>query len=333
LPPSQRTIGIELAPTYIWKEGEAPAPRGEIDYDLSGPQIRVWFTFAPALKELPLVSLTYHGEKILQEQMTQTGGNRYVYTASPARELSGPAEILITAAIPGRQPYRQLRTASLFLVTPEKGGRPVSLDGKAAFEFRPGGLTAPSLVAVEQDTAVSVENLAVLSLPYRLEPAGLFLALPVGFALTIKKGPSLPPHAGLFSQNYHQRWTFVGREFSRDSARVTGTLTSNLPLCLMQDTVPPEVEGLSLEKRYTASQFPRNFSVSIKDYQSGIASDEDILISVDGKWLLNEFDPEENRSAFTIPRLSAGNHRLSIVVTDAVGNRQSVQSLFQVLPR
>jgi hypothetical protein len=63
-----------------------------------------------------------------------------------------------------------------------------------------------------------------------------------------------------------------------------------------------------------------------------MGSDQDILVTIDGKWMIAEYDPETNVlfTESTSP-LSYGKHQLLISIKDRCGNRSEVKRNFFVV--
>jgi len=93
---------------------------------------------------------------------------------------------------------------------------------------------------------------------------------------------------------------------------------------VMIDTVKPTVSSLdfaaNMKGRY-------QFSFSISDGLSGI---DQIKPSIDGKWILMEYDAKSNRLThyFDLSRLSKGKHEFQLEIIDAVGNSKLYKSTF-----
>ena len=84
---------------------------------------------------------------------------------------------------------------------------------------------------------------------------------------------------------------------------------------------PPKIKNLNISDGRTYNDFTPIIRFIIEDTVSGIEDDRDIIIKLDGKWLIPEYDPETNRCfAQPMEPLKAGKHHLGIMITDRVGN-------------
>jgi hypothetical protein len=107
--------------------------------------------------------------------------------------------------------------------------------------------------------------------------------------------------------------------FSNDT--LTATSTGGGLFAAVLDVSPPEIKYLSLSDGGTYSDLTPAVNFVIDDTLSGIGSDEDIIIKLDGEWLIPEYDPETGlcRSKPLQP-LPPGRHHLGIRVRDRAGN-------------
>ncbi len=73
-------------------------------------------------------------------------------------------------------------------------------------------------------------------------------------------------------------------------------------------------------KKYRNANMPIRFELS--DTLSGFEDDRNILIKLDGNWMIPEYDPETFIcQTAPIKSLEPGEHHLAIVVTDRMGNK------------
>ena len=69
----------------------------------------------------------------------------------------------------------------------------------------------------------------------------------------------------------------------------------------------------------------------LEDSLSGIGDDRDIVIELDGQWLIPEYEPETGRvRSGPLEPLERGRHHLGIQVTDRAGNKTEQYLNFSV---
>jgi hypothetical protein len=93
---------------------------------------------------------------------------------------------------------------------------------------------------------------------------------------------------------------------------------------LMADTVPPTVRVLDLKSDMSGRG---SFNVKIGDNLSGV---EEWRATLDGKWILMEYEPKQNKLTHTFDEYSdgEGERKFKIVVKDERGNESIVERTF-----
>ncbi len=136
---------------------------------------------------------------------------------------------------------------------------------------------------------------------------------------------------GIYKWNGKNSWTFV--DMGRDSTQ--GTITGNVRnfgvFALLIDNVPPRISGVTPANGAVLAERQPRVAASVWDTSSGIWRDEDMVMRIDGKALIVEYDPEENR-IFARPRkpLTPGSHKLEVIVRDICGNESRRTTAFRI---
>ena len=136
---------------------------------------------------------------------------------------------------------------------------------------------------------------------------------------------------GIYKWNGKNSWTFV--DMGRDSTQ--GTITGNVRnfgvFALLIDNVPPRISGVTPANGAVLAERQPRVAASVWDISSGIWRDEDMVMRIDGKALIVEYDPEENR-IFARPRkpLTPGSHKLEVIVRDICGNESRRTTAFRI---
>ena len=99
----------------------------------------------------------------------------------------------------------------------------------------------------------------------------------------------------------------------------------------MEDKKAPQIRIISPKGKKIKDGLPK-ILVKISDDLSGFGSEEDIIVTLDGDWLIPEYDPEKN-VLITKPnqKLSPGWHELLIKAKDRMGNSRVVVKKFKVI--
>lgn len=93
---------------------------------------------------------------------------------------------------------------------------------------------------------------------------------------------------------------------------------------VMIDTIPPKITpiNISANKNMTNSS---TISIKIADNLSGIKSYRG---SIDGKWILMEYEAKKAKIFYTFDSLPKGKHNFELILTDGVGNTSEVSIPF-----
>jgi len=100
------------------------------------------------------------------------------------------------------------------------------------------------------------------------------------------------------------------------------------------DYDPPSIKNLNVRanKKYRNANIPIRFELS--DTLSGFEDDRNILIKLDGDWMIPEYDPETFIcQTAPIKSLEPGEHHLAIIVTDRMGNKVEKYLKFWIRPK
>ncbi len=129
-------------------------------------------------------------------------------------------------------------------------------------------------------------------------------------------------------------WAFAGREFEPEkeerymSARVR---SFGRQYALRADRRPPEISQMQPADGARVSATGLKLSASIKDEDSGIGLEEDIVMLLDGQRLISVYDPDADLVEFSSNEPQRyGVHELVVKVTDRCGNEATGTSRFTV---
>jgi hypothetical protein len=129
-----------------------------------------------------------------------------------------------------------------------------------------------------------------------------------------------------------QRWIWLGG-MGPDSL-LHGRISTGGSYAAILDIEPPTIEKLSLNDSEVIP-IPRPIiKFTLQDDLSGLEDDRNIVIKLDGKWMIPEYDPETGIcQTQPLDSLAAGEHHLSIEVKDRAGNEAQRYLKFRVVTR
>ncbi len=170
---------------------------------------------------------------------------------------------------------------------------------------------------------------------YRFGPAGVTFNHKVSIAIRIpdeiedaEKMAVYVDHSG------DGEWAFAGREFApeREERYVLARVRSfGRQYALRADRRPPEISQMQPADGARVSATGLKLSASIKDEDSGIGLEEDIVMLLDGQRLISVYDPDADLVEFSSNEPQRpGVHELVVKVTDRCGNEATGTSRFTV---
>jgi len=100
---------------------------------------------------------------------------------------------------------------------------------------------------------------------------------------------------------------------------------------LIRDVVPPEITGLRPGYNVHLNNNTPEITVGVRDRLSGIASEEDIQIRLNGRKLIAAYDPERDQLTYEVKEpLPAGRYELVVRAVDKCGNQNVKESVFWI---
>jgi len=142
------------------------------------------------------------------------------------------------------------------------------------------------------------------------------------------KADSIPDWGNwaIFKTDGHNSLSYVGGLLDTSTNILSTTANPFGNFIVSCDTIPPVVELKQPKEGVSYKNNPK-IKFFVTDEFSGIGSEKNISILIDGKFVLPEWDPEDDLVDAQIDsRLTPGNHTLTISVQDQSSNitRQAV---------
>ncbi len=189
------------------------------------------------------------------------------------------------------------------------------------------------LVELRDFPGAALEQGAAISKAYQLFPASQPLAGNVHLQI------NYPPYLENIDQVsiYHwdkNRWKYVEAFPQLNQNTFLAEIDEAGKYQLLRDREPPVITEVFPGDggRFNAATVTL-LKASVKDELSGIKDDTAVLVMLDEQTLIAEYHPVKDYVRYRLPyRLQAGEHRLSITVTDRANNHRTHTSRFQIIP-
>jgi hypothetical protein len=288
--------------------------------------------FSQLLKKKPQVALRFGDFNLAPFLLEQTDEKSYEVVFP--FHIKAPKQV--TLLVNGQDIYDDSVSFNyvvpIFIVTESHGGEAKSEDGGAGAKVDPGIVYKDINLSIKKVKPNTTSKHEVMSEVYSFEPPTVPLN---GFAkITLKytAGDCDPQKLGLYELTEGGWWKLTGQDLDTTSKTVSGKVRYFSTYALLEDTTPPLVKKVDPYPGKKTKQRKPRIKAVVKDDLSGIGSDLDILVTIDGEWMIPEYDPETSVLVTKpISPLSYGKHELLISVKDRCGNRSEVRRNFFVV--
>jgi len=221
-----------------------------------------------------------------------------------------------------------------FIATPVRPGTKATLisdDGRLQLKFRSTSLYDPFYGKIVVDKMNSAKNLKFAGLIYSVEPQDVLLNKGAYVKLHLSETEENPSQLGVYYQTKRGKWIFIDNQYNETDRAMSAKVLSFEKFALIRDDEPPSITNLYPRNSQKINSRRPVLSAHIRDKLSGIGSENDVELWLDGRKLISEYDPERNRVTYQVQnRLKPGPHELKVIVRDKVKNSASERSVFTV---
>jgi hypothetical protein len=197
----------------------------------------------------------------------------------------------------------------------------IAIDDNFTLHLGKDNFYRPQFLELEKSRLLARTILGMNSAYYRILPEAFTCRKNFEVSLKLPQKSPYNDHSGIcWLDEEEDRWVWLDSNTFEDNVLRAQSTGGGL-FAAVFDIEPPRIKYLSIVdgRTYQSRQPAVNFV--IEDTLSGIGTDEDIVIKIDGKWLIPEYDPETGQCrAKPLEPLSPGRHHLGIRVTDRAGN-------------
>lgn len=301
-------------------------PEFHIDYHLDGEGVVVNVTSRQRICPYPEITAVYEDGYRSNIPATFLSPRKFAAFVRPG-EINTDIVRFEVFANEGTLPIAG-RDVLIHAVGHSSGRTLSSPDGIASVKFDGKDLYNPAFMELDKDTDFHPRRNKMVTAAYRVGPKTIPLAGPIEISFSGGFDPA-DRKLVICRLNDKEKWGPV------ETTHETDRLLCNSPylgiFAVMKDDEPPVINKVYPSHRSVVKNTLPEIHCSVSDDISGIESDDQVEIELDGQWLIPEYDPE-TEILKTTPRspLDDGKHELKIFVTDKLGNSQTVVSEFTV---
>lgn len=273
----------------------------------------------------------YHKDSLLGSVPISrfVGASHHAFFVRPKPEYRFVDRLLVrmspdTSESVGREERVRLHVAGLNDTTS------LAVDSLMTVRIARESLYEPRFFELTMERVVTKGALKMNSDAYKLRPEEFASRQPMHLSYRIPIPNDGNPLSGICRlDDSGKSWIWLGGMGS--DSLLHGSSTQGGTFGAVFDYDPPVISDLNVTDGKLVKDSLPAIRFSLRDNLSGIEDDRNILIKIDGQWVIPEYDPESGicRTEPAKP-LGLGEHHLSIEVTDRVGNQAKRYLKFRV---
>jgi hypothetical protein len=298
--PLSLQVRREFYPDYVRFEIEASQPLA------ASPVLVITNTARVGAAKTILPQLVPVEPNLYRAQVALAGLNGQIAVEVSAEDLSG----------------QRAEAHDRFNLTPipaRGAGALVSADRNMQVDFWGGSLFGPLSGWVEIDSLAAPEPLRA-SPVYRCFPQDVPLSAGVNVTIVFSDTLTDLRQLGVYTRNGN-KWEFIDNRLKAAEHQVWARAFALGDFTLFRDNQPPELGRAEPANGAAVRSRRPLISVEVRDTMSGFESEEAIVLRLDGRKVIAEYDPERDVIFYT-PKLplEAGRHEYAIRAVDRCGN-------------
>jgi len=251
--------------------------------------------------------------------------------------LMGGADGEAVLTVAGRDLSETLGVDALTLrvdtVTPGEGGDIRDPFSGARVVFPPGAVYQAFAVRIESDHIEAPPGCAAIGSALTFHPQDRVFDEPATVWLPVSPQQEADGRIGVYRMRSPGRWSYAGRLIREEGGALGARVKRFDTFALLEDRIDPVIWRLRPADGDRISQRRPILSAGIRDQGSGIGREEDVVLTLDGRRVIAEWDPPVETVRYHPPApLSPGKHHFKVSVTDRAGNHSTLSGHFTILP-
>jgi len=328
--------GIAAFPFYSLLIKEIPLPDPEVDFRIEqefyDDYIRLKLFFDGLIKDSPKLYVQQIGNRPIDVELVQTDFNSYlgVYELIPGGD--GPVDIEVYAQNLSGKELIFWDQFDVRTITPQTGGKIVSKDNKCRVSFGPNSVFENLFLRINETTVRDTNKHEFVGAAYNIKPHDVALKKGAMVHLKYPADDPKPKKLGVYGSYSRKWWSFAGGRLNKENSTISARISGLRFVTLVRDTIPPEIKIYSpANGSYIKSRYP-TLKAWTKDRLSRIANERSIVMKLDGKKVIAEFDPEDRTTTYKVEEpLAPGKHEVTVWAIDNSGNKSFLRHTFTVV--
>ncbi len=308
------------------------APQLTFNYDYYDDYIRLAISSKNLLGSIPDIILYPDRPNPVEIKIQQTDLKKFIGRIELSR-LSGNFHLLkITTESLNGEAFSKFEQFEARPIRPRKTGRMVSSDENFWVNFWSGSLYRPIYTRVVIDSTRFSKKYDFASRIYDIEPKDVLLNQGAFVHIRIPHLETSPEKLGVYYKELRKRkWIFIDNSFDVNAGSMSAKILSFEQFALIRDSEPPEITRIRPGRNVRLKNRTPRISLNIQDTLSGIKSEEEIEIRLNGRRLIAEYDPERKRIFYDIKEpLATGRYEINVKAEDNAKNVTTKTSVFWI---
>lgn len=325
---------VSSYPFYYVRSGSvehSPPPQLTVTYDFYDDYARLEVQTKHILRGVPGITL-YPGRSGAREiQMHQVDLKRFIGRIALDQLQGTEHPLAITVETLNGE---QFSVYEMFLaeeVKPASPDRIVSDDNKFWVSFGRNSLYRTIYTRIHIDNAKVIPDLDAVGPIYTVEPKDALMKKGALVNIQYADSTRKPDKLGVYYESRPGRWVFIDNQHDISSNSISAKVLSFEDFALIRDEEPPEVTHIRPGNNARLRNKMPLISVRVRDRLSGIKSEKDLEIRLDGKRVIAEYDPERRKVTYQVKApLASGQHELMVMALDKCRNVTIKKSQFWI---
>ncbi len=310
--------------------GNLGMPPVTIDYDYYDDHVRVEISSKNLLGGIPEVTVYPGRRDSVRVSLFQRDLRQFVGRIAFDQLVGGvhPLRIAIKN-LNGEKGFLAEQFTAL-RIDPPRTTRLISDDQNFWVNFWTGSLYQPLYSWVLTDSLAYSRAEKLVSKIYTAEPTDVVLKEGAMVHIRIPVSDYPPEKLGVYYKTTND-WEFIDNNYDASHHTIWAKVFSLETFALLVDEEPPEITAIRPGYDTRISSRTPLISVSIRDKLSGIGNETNIVLRLDERKLIAEYDPERDRVFYQIKEpLPPGRHVITVWTQDRAKNESTKTSGFWI---
>ena len=310
----------------------AHAPQLTFSYDYYDDYLRLEISSKNLLGSKPEVILYPDRPNPVEVKIQQTDLKKFIGRIELSK-LSGNFHLLkiVTESLNG-EAFSKFEQFEARPVRPRKTDHITASDENFWVNFWSGSLYRTIYTRVVIDSSRFSKKYDFASHIYDVEPKDALLNQGAFVHIRIPPLQSNTEQLGVYYKDRRKgKWIFIDNSFDVNAGSMSAKILSFEQFALIRDSEPPEITRIRPGRNVHLKNRTPRISLNVRDALSGIKSEAEIEIRLNGRRLIAEYDPERARIFYDIKEpLAMGRYEISVRAEDNAQNVTTKTSVFWI---